>query len=144
MANGFLKINLKNKNKAISDIKERAARKYKDKIKNNITEIIDYFYGIATTPRPNIPSKTWGTISDPSAPYGVPVKTGKLQKSIKKNVSESGTKIIGKAWQDATEADYGIKVERGIGMTSPRPFFRPAMAMTEPLISKLMPSKSKK
>lgn len=63
-------------------------------------------------------------VSDPNAVLGVPVKTGALQISIKKDVTTEGKKILGSIYTDNSYAKY---MEFGTSKIRPRAFMRPAM-----------------
>jgi HK97 gp10 family phage protein len=63
--------------------------------------------------------------SDPNASVGVPVDTGALQESIKKEVTWSGDKVIGRIWA-GENIPYANAIEYGTSRIEKRPFMRPA------------------
>lgn len=66
------------------------------------------------------------TVSDPNAEFGVPVRTGNLRDSIKKEVKQLKTRLIGRVYVDQNDAPYAKYVEFGTSKMQARPFMRPA------------------
>lgn len=66
-------------------------------------------------------------VSDPNATAGVPVKTGDLQISIKREVIRKGEKFTGRIYVDGPGASYAEYMEFGTSKIQPRSFLRSAM-----------------
>ena len=100
----------------------------------------DIVFRVATQKRPMISHnqmKAEGRskrVSDPSAQAGVPVQTGALRASIKKKVTQSLFKTVGRIWTDMSYAKY---VEFGTSKMAARPFLRPAINLTQEAIKSL-------
>ena len=78
-------------------------------------------------------------VSDPNAEAGVPVKTGALQISIKKEVKPKGlTKWIGRVYVDKSMpgAKYAKYMEYGTSRVRARPFMRPALFLNKEWIER--------
>lgn len=84
-------------------------------------------------------------VSDPNAALGVPVawkNGGTLQSAIKKQVTKNGYgKYQGIIYVDLGLAPYGKRMEFGDGKVHARPFMRPAAALTQEAVIKLIGSK---
>lgn len=63
-------------------------------------------------------------VSDPNAKLGVPVRTGELQASIKREVVRRDGRLVGRVW---TDKFYGPFMEFGTSRVAARPFMRPAL-----------------
>ena len=102
----------------------------------------DLVYRIARARRPKLKGKKGKKlVSDPSAEYGVPVRTGTLQASIQKEVKTDGlNKVVGRIFSDA---DYSQYVEFGTSKMHARPFMRPALKLNEENLRKIFRSKPK-
>lgn len=98
----------------------------------------DLVYRIARARRAKLGK---GGVSDPSAEYGVPVRTGELQASIKKEVKTSG--INGVSGRIYSDSDYAKYVEFGTSRMRARPFMRPALKLNEENLRKIFKSKMK-
>ena len=130
------------------------------KLRTKMEKAIDLVYKDARTKRPDIgilESSTLGRIevrgmlrkkqrgisyvSDPNAEYGVPVRTGRLRDSIKKEVKFVGIgKIMGRVWSDEKYAPF---VEYGSVSKNraPRPFMRTALDRNKSEITKILGEK---
>ncbi len=74
--------------------------------------------------------------SDPSAELGVPVRTGALQASVKQTVTR--TKLMSFVGEVFTKGiPYAGFIEYGTSKMWPRPFMRPAVALTQEAIKRL-------
>lgn len=80
-------------------------------------------------------------VSDPKAKLGVPVDTGELRESIKKDVKmqglEKGYGII------YSNSPYATAIEYGTSRIAPRPFMRQAMAEQGSVVKKILLEKPK-
>ncbi len=96
----------------------------------------DLVYRIARARRPKLKGKNGKKlVSDPSADYGVPVRTGVLQASIQKEVKTEGVnKVVGRIFSDV---DYSKYVEFGTSKMRARPFMRPAIKLNEENLRKI-------
>ena len=79
-------------------------------------------------------------VSDPNAEAGVPVDTGTLQGSIQKEVTKSGSKIVGRVWTEGIP--YAAYIEFGTSKAQARPFMRPALALNKEFIKSTFDKKS--
>lgn len=91
--------------------------------------IVDVVYKTAIARRPKVAvtkeNRGQYRVSDPNARLGVPVDTGALQLSIKKNMHSKGGKVSGTI--DAGEGlSYANAIEFGTSKMQARPFMRPA------------------
>lgn len=66
-------------------------------------------------------------VSDPDASAGVPVKTGDLQLSIKKETFLRNGKWVGRIYIDGPGQPYAEYIEFGTSRMRARPFMRPAV-----------------
>lgn len=113
-------------------------------------ESIDLVYNTAREKRPDIgfmEKTTMGVgrvsfrkkkgiriVSDPNAEYGVPVRTGALRMSIRKNVQGTYGKVTGTVF---TDSPYAWFIEYGTQKITPRPFMRPAFDLNKDFIIKI-------
>ena len=75
-------------------------------------------------------------VSDPNAKFGVPVRTGNLRGSLKKESHFSGPMTAkGRVWTDEKYASF---IERGTARMSPRPFMQPAYDINKNLIERVL------
>lgn len=82
-------------------------------------------------------------VSDPAAKLGVPVDTGILQASIKKEVNDrKNGKIIGRIYVDGVK--YAKYMEFGTSNIQARPFMRPAIDLNKERIKNLFKKPIKK
>ena len=121
-------------------------------IQAKMKDVVNVVYRTATAKRPKISweeqkalgrgmNKTTkgGTrkisyrVSDPNASYGVPVKTGELQISIQREVTEHKGIYKGRIWTDNPYAKY---MEFGTSKTRPRSFMRTALAQQNDYIKR--------
>lgn len=104
-----------------------------------MTNSVEVVYRTASSKRPMITprqTKQEGRkkpVSNPLAALGVPVDTGELQASIKKEVVEKGESLFGRVWTDNNHAGY---MEFGTSRIKARPFMRPALTSQADYIKK--------
>jgi HK97 gp10 family phage protein len=140
----FASIAVKNIGKVTKNLTDEAVKSI-DATYANVQKTVDLIYSTATTKRErmnyvNISGKRLSvtssfkkssgvrSVSNPDASYGVPVDTGNLRNSIKKEVTYSGLrKIIGRVWADEKMAPYAKYVEFGTSKMAARPFMRVAL-----------------
>lgn len=143
---------------------ERAKKWEKDGTKK-MNAAVDIIYNTARAKRPSVTAFTFAgeqmtssnkipksvrgmfkkirRVSDPDAKFGVPVRTGNLQKSIKKDVRPRFHKIIGTVWVDQKQAPYAKFIEYGTAKIKPRPFFRPAKDLNRKIVKDIIGSEFK-
>ncbi len=81
-------------------------------------------------------------VSDPNAALGVPVDTGLLQSSVKKEVRRLGYgKFQGEVFVDTAMVSYGKAMEYGTATVHARPFLRPAVNLTREALKALFARK---
>jgi len=73
-------------------------------------------------------------VSNPNAKFGVPVRTGNLRDSIKKEVRPYFHRIVGTVWVDEVKAPYAKYLEYGTSKMAARPFMRPAKDLNRKII----------
>lgn len=111
-------------------------------IKKKMEDIVNVVYKTAHSKRPMITKaqmKASGRlkrVSDPGASAGVPVDTGDLQASIKKEVRQKGEKFIGRIFVDGPGAEYASYMEFGTSKILPRSFLRSAMHLNKEWIKR--------
>ena len=109
-----------------------------------ITKATDIMWRVARQRRPMMSRtqmKAEGRtfrVSDPNAQAGVPVQTGRLQASIKKDVMKTRAGARGRIWTDLYYAKF---VEFGTSRMRARPFLRPAVALTRQAIKAMFAKK---
>lgn len=115
-------------------------------IKAKMEAIVNVVYRTATARRPKISSamqKSLGRptkgyrVSDPNAAAGVPVKTGDLQMSIKREVVKKGAeKWVGRIYVEGPGSPYAEYMEFGTSTVRARPFMRPAVHLNKDWIKR--------
>jgi hypothetical protein len=125
----------------------------KPEMRRKMKTAVGMIYDTATTPRPmsrNLLRRHGPSVSSTAARYGVPVQTGNLRSSIKKEIIEGDSKMTGKIYPDMKQAPYARRVEYGfIGQDSmgrnyrqlPRPYMRPALTKNQKAINDLFRTK---
>ena len=114
-----------------------------------VTDITNIVFQTAHTKRPIITKAEMNAsgrtrrVSNPAAAYGVPVSTGALQLSIKKEVVDSGKKVTGTVFVDPASpaAEYAKYMEYGTSRIAPRPFMRTAITQNQEWIKKYFKQK---
>jgi HK97 gp10 family phage protein len=97
-------------------------------LKKKMESVMELAYRYARTPRAMMTNKYGHRVSNPNAPYGVPVRTGNLQASIKKSkIRVEDETVSGSIYVDKKLAPYAIFVEVGTSRMRPRPFMRPVV-----------------
>jgi len=123
--------------------------KINERLEKKMNAAIDIVYRTARTRRA-MTGKGKDRTSIVGSQFGVPVQSGNLQTSIKKEVIKKGSTFIGRVYQDGSAAVYGKRIEYGFfGKDSlgrlyhqpPRPFMRPALNMNIEKIHNLFRSK---
>jgi HK97 gp10 family phage protein len=115
-------------------------------LKAKMEAIVNVVFRTATARRPKISmamQKSLGRntksyrVSDPNAAAGVPVKTGNLQMSIKKEVVKKGKeKWVGRIFVEGPGAPYAAYMEFGTSTVRARPFMRPAVHLNQDWIKR--------
>ncbi len=105
-------------------------------VQSKMREAINIVYKTARARRAMITNSRGKRVSSPNAPFGVPVRTGKLQESIQKNIYISGKKVVGSVYVDGS-VDYAEFVEWGTSRMAARPFMGPALHLNKELIKKI-------
>lgn len=134
------------------DFKKAYAQIEKD-LERKVNAAVTIVYTTARSRRPKISiqeQKALGRhpkayrVSDPNASVGVPVRTGDLQISIKKDsaVYKSG-KIRGRIYVEGPGATYAKFVEFGTSRMRARSFFRSALQVNKEWIKAKFKEKSK-
>lgn len=157
-----IKFNFESSVRRLADKLSRYVASKEKGAKSKMTEAVNLVYKTATTKRPNVTyvnilgetQKVSGrvpkeikrafytrTVSDPDAESGVPVKTGNLQSSIKKEVKVQGRNVVGRVYVDTKKAKYAKYVEFGTSKMQARPFMRPALDMNQEKIRKIFGEK---
>ena len=80
-------------------------------------------------------------ISNPDAKFGVPVRTGNLQRAIMRKTEQDDNKILVRIYVDEELAPYAKQMEYGNSSTAARPFMRTAMDQNSELIKKIITQK---
>lgn len=97
-------------------------------LQQKMTAAVAIVYATARARRPKIGltkyNKGQYRVSDPNATLGVPVKTGALQGSINREITQKGGKIQGRIF---TNIPYAVYMEYGTSRIEARPFMRPAL-----------------
>lgn len=84
-------------------------------------------------------------VSDPESDFGVPVKTGNLQRSIKKEIMSAAIgHVRGRVYQDGSVAPYGKYMEFGTSNIQARPFMRPALDINKEVVKRMLTEPRKK
>ena len=116
---------------------------------------VNIVHKTASAKRPMIGRKGH-KVSDPSAPFGVPVAEkngGRLKLGIQKSVEVKFDKIEGRVWVDTDDIPYAMRIEKGfIGSDSlgrvyhqaPRPFMRQAWDLQKKVVEKILMEFKKK
>jgi len=84
-----------------------------------------------------ISGKSAYRVSDPEAALGVPVATGDLQASIKKDITKKGEKFTGRIYIDGPGERYANAIEYGTSRMKARPFMRPALHLNTDKIKRI-------
>jgi HK97 gp10 family phage protein len=126
-----------NLDKLIKQITVEARKDIDGKILKKVKNITEEAYAIAKSKRPDMTNASGRKVSDPNAAYGVPVRTGVLRSSIKREVNQSGEKTIGRVYTDKT-APYDIYLEFGTSRITPRPFMGDALREIQPKIKEIL------
>lgn len=122
-----------------------------------MNEIVNVVYRTARSKRPKISKeqheamgrksrvggKSAYRVSDPDASTGVPVKSGDLQISIKKEVVKKKGKIIGRVYVDGPGAPYAAYMEFGTSKIRARSFLRSSMNVNRDWIKRKWEEKQK-
>lgn len=112
-------------------------------IESKMNSAVKIVWATAHAKRPMITkaqSKSEGRlkrVSDPGATAGVPVDTGDLQISIKKDVTKKGFKLIGRIYVEGPGEKYANFMEFGTSKTEARPFMRPALNLNKEFIKQI-------
>ena len=117
----------------------REIERIDDQILKKVTTITQVIYNTARARRPKISAKEQKSlgrstakgsyrVSDPNASYGVPVKTGDLQSSIKKEITRGFKKVNGRVYVDGPGNAYAAAIEYGTSRIQARPFMRQALS----------------
>lgn len=99
-----------------------------------VSKATDIIYTIAHSKRPMITKAVMRAqgrrtrVSDPEAKAGVPVRTGALQASIQKEVSQKSNSVVGRIF---TKSPYAAFIEFGTSKMPARPFMRPALELAQ-------------
>lgn len=106
----------------------------------NVQALTNLIYNTARTRRPKVPVTKFNRgqyrVSDPDAALGVPVRTGALQASIKKEDPDlSGEKITARVYTEGI--DYALHVEFGTSRMRARPFMQPAVDLNKAAARKI-------
>jgi HK97 gp10 family phage protein len=110
----------------ISQLSFGAKKEYQKKIKNYIKNATEEIFALARSKRTTMLGNQGQKVSDPSARFGVPVRTGALRSSIKREVNEKDERTIGRIYTDGT-APYDVYLEFGTSRMAPRPFMGDAL-----------------
>jgi|ERR1035437_1204577 hypothetical protein len=107
-----------------------------------MNDVVRVVYRTASARRPKIEKVKGSTsyrVSNPDAPSGVPVKTGDLQVSIKKEVTHVKEKFIGRIFVDGPGNAYANAIEYGVPSRNqrPRPFMRQAIGVNAEWIKRV-------
>lgn len=127
--------------KGLDKIVDRIAKKMETGLRNTtmakMREATDLVYKTARSIRPDI---TIGgrKVSNPNSKYGVPVRTGALRASIRKEVRRGRFSAIGRV---TTDKEYAKFIEYGTSKMAPRAFMRPALDLNKQKIKKIFESK---
>lgn len=114
---------------------------YDKLIEQRVRRATDMMWAIAHQKRPYITKAQMVKegrsyrVSDPNAQAGVPVRTGALQVSVKKEVTR--TKFMSYAGKIFTKSPYAGYIEYGTSRMQARPFMRPAINLTKDAIKRL-------
>jgi len=149
-----------NPKKIEADLQKIVQKTLEDKMpemRRRMDKVSDILYRAATTKRPMInavgpgiaPIAVTGSkaklakmgarrISNPDALFGVPVRTGNLQRSIKRKTEQDKNKILVRVWADEEQAPYAKDMEYGTPTVAARPFLRPALDLNKTLIEKII------
>ena len=136
---------------------ENADKAIDTKLSTSMTSAVRIVYTTASARRPKISmsqhkamggkSKVNGKsayrVSDPDAVLGVPVKSGNLQSSIKKDILKNGEKFTGKIYIDGPGGKYAEAIEYGTSRMRARPFMRPAINLNSDKIKKIFRGQQK-
>jgi HK97 gp10 family phage protein len=115
----------------------REINRIDDQILKKVSTITQVIYNTARARRPKISKteqKAMGRdpkgyrVSDPNASFGVPVDTGDLQSSIKKEITRSFKKVIGRVYVNGPGNKYAAYIEYGTSKIQARPFMRQALS----------------
>jgi HK97 gp10 family phage protein len=130
-------INTDNLDKLIKQITVETKKDIDGKILKIVKNITEEAYAVAKSKRPDITNESGLKVSDPTAAYGVPVRTGVLRSSIKREVKQSSDKTIGTVYTDKT-APYDICLEFGTSKIAPRPFMGDSLREIQPKIKEIL------
>ncbi len=122
-------------------------RLYYDDAERKMKAVVNLVYSTARAKRPKVgatkANRGQYRVSDPNAPYGVPVDTGALQASITKSTEWQGKKIIGTI-EAGKGVPYATYIEMGTSRMLPRPFMRQALMLNKQAIINKFGEKMKK
>ena len=115
----------------ITDAFEKEDEKINKFLKETMKDVVDIVYDTARAPRRKI-MKNGRLVSDPNDIFGVPVVTGNLRNSIRKEVEVKGKKVEGVVY---TDCPYASKIEFGDSKNQqPRPFMAQSVLVNLSLI----------
>lgn len=140
---GAFSINTAELDRILSKFKNEKGRADKLALRK-ITQAVNIIYNVAHAKRPTITkaqAKKEGRrfqVSDPNAEAGVPVRTGALQASIKKEVQVKTNSVLGTIW---TSSPYAAFIEFGTSKMPARPFMRPAIDLTATALKNMFAKK---